>query len=353
MARQGTLTKVITLPDGSRKWLYAKTEEELNRKYIEAMGMVIRGVKIQDKTTFGEYALMWYKTFKEPFIRTKTKESVLNVLNNHLLPHLSGYLMRDITPVHIQFVFNQMLNLSESLCSKTKSVLTEIFELALDNGVIHRSPVTKSLKVKGKKAEAKDALTPEDAQQLLQALREANGQGAANCLLFCLMALKTGLRRGELCGLMWSDIDFDREELTVTHNCVWPNNTGLEITTNLKTKAAHRTVPIPREAMQALRSAKVGSNSLFVFHRRDGQALTQSAFRKLWEHTKKSQLTAGLTPHILRHTYCTCLFEAGLDLKEIQYLMGHSKPDVTLEIYTHYCKQSRFEDTADRVRAAL
>ncbi len=73
----------------------------------------------------------------------------------------------------------------------------------------------------------------------------------------------------------------------------------------------------------------------------------------MWEHTKKAGLDCTLTPHVLRHTYCTRLFEAKLDLKVVQYLMGHSKLDITLEIYTHYCKKSRFEDTASRIREAL
>ena len=60
-----------------------------------------------------------------------------------------------------------------------------------------------------------------------------------------------------------------------------------------------------------------------------------------------------LTPHILRHTYCTRLFEYGFDVKEIQYLMGHSTPEMTLKVYTHYSKKQRFTDTASRLRSAL
>lgn len=353
MARKGTLTKVITLPGGGRKWLYAKTEEELNKKYYEAMGQLARGVQLLDQTTFGEYAQMWYKTFKEPFIRTKTKEMILNVLNTHLLPYISGYRMKDITPMHIQMVFNHLTNHSVSLNNKVKMVLNNIFTLALENGIVSRSPVVSSLKIGGVKPKVKEALSPEDVTELLETLSDDPCAGAQNCYLFCLLALKTGLRLGEMCGLMWTDIDFEKEELTVNHNCQWPKNTDVVVTDALKTENANRTIPIPKAAMMALRREKAKTNSFFVFHRRDGQVLTQSAFSKMWAHTNKAAIEASLTPHVLRHTYCTRLFEAGLDIKEIQYLMGHSKPDLTLEIYTHYCKKSRFEDTASRIRAAL
>ena len=83
--------------------------------------------------------------------------------------------------------------------------------------------------------------------------------------------------------------------------------------------------------------------------------MTQSSFRKMWEHTNKVKphIDSALTPHILRHTYCTRLFEAGFDIKEIQYLMGHSTPDMTMKIYTHYSKRSRFSETAAHIREAL
>ena len=64
-------------------------------------------------------------------------------------------------------------------------------------------------------------------------------------------------------------------------------------------------------------------------------------------------LGVQLTPHILRHTYCTRLFECGFDVKEIQYLMGHSTPEMTLKVYTHYSKKQRFTDTASRLRSSL
>ena len=353
MPRKGTLYKVITLSDGSRKWIYAKTEEELRRKLLDYQVQLGMGIDLANKDTFGEYAEMWYRTYKAPFVRDNTKQSILNALNNHILPLLSGYKMRDIQPIHIQCVFNALVDSSASLNQKVKAVLGAIFDTAVADNVIQRSPMVKTIRIGGVEAKKKDALTTEESEALLSALSGSSNQGVKNCRLFCLLALKTGLRRGELCALMWNDIDFENAELTVRKNCTWANNTGVEISDNLKTPAARRTVPIPSAALQALKAERMESNSLYVFHRRDGQPLTQSAFRKMWEHTRKAKLDADITPHILRHTYCTRLFEVGLDIKEIQYLMGHADPEMTLRIYTHYSQKERFVETSARIKAAL
>lgn len=353
MARKGLLSKTITLSDGSRKWIYGKTEEELRRKLLDYQVQLGMGIDLTNQDTFGEYAQMWYKTYKEPYLRDNSKEVILNALNTHILPYLSGYKMRDITPMHIQLIFNRMVDYSQSLTQKVKTVLSAIFNTAQGDGVILRSPMVKTLKIGGIKTKEKEALSKEEADSLLSSLSSDKSEGEKNCKLFCLLALKTGLRRGELCGLMWSDIDFENAELTITHNCTWPNNTGVEISDNLKTPCARRTVPLTNDALKALRAERSVSNSLFVFHRRDGQPLTQSSFRKMWEHTKKAAIDADLTPHVLRHSYCTRLFELGFDVKEIQYLMGHSTPEMTLRVYTHYSKKTRYSDTASRIRMAL
>lgn len=351
MARKGTLTKAINLPDGTRKWVYAKTKEELQQKLLDYQVQINIGIDLTNHDTFGEYALRWYRIYKEPNVSDNSKTSILNVLNTHLLPYLSGYRIKDITPMHIQQIFNRIAKKSQSLNEKVRTYLNEILDTAVANRLIALSPLTKSINIKGKAAKEKEALTEEEVQAILQRLKDEPSIGAQAAYLFCLIGFKTGLRRGELCGLMWSDFDFDAGEITVQRSCVWPGNAQPKLSEDMKTAAAHRVVPIPHSAMPALRQAASNADSLYVFHGEDGRPLSYSALRNIWNHTKKSGIE--FTPHQMRHTYCTRLVEKGLEIKEVQYLMGHSKPEMTLRIYTHYTKRSRYNDTAARVRAAL
>ena len=95
--------------------------------------------------------------------------------------------------------------------------------------------------------------------------------------------------------------------------------------------------------------------------------LTNSSFKNLWKLVtrrcgpvvpEKGRCSFVLTdekvtPHVLRHTYATRCFEAGMDIKEVQHLLGHADPTVTLKIYTHYCEQSRQEATFSSARTAM
>lgn len=125
------------------------------------------------------------------------------------------------------------------------------------------------------------------------------------------------------------------------------------VSTELKTKAGKRDVPLTEELEAWLKEQKRTAASDYIFVMKDGKLLTTSAFHKLFAWIDKALPERHITAHILRHTYITRLFEAGLDLKEIQYLAGHSSVEMTLRVYAHYDRLSRDLSTAEKVRAAL
>ena len=81
--------------------------------------------------------------------------------------------------------------------------------------------------------------------------------------------------------------------------------------------------------------------------------MTLSSFRSMWKLIERELPEHHITAHLLRHTYITRLFEAGLDVKEIQYLAGHSTMDMTLSVYTHYDRKNREQQTAEKIRRAF
>ena len=136
---------------------------------------------------------------------------------------------------------------------------------------------------------------------------------------------------------------------------------------DLKTSSSKRDVPIPLDLLAALRREKEHTSSLFVFHRESGEHFDYSSFKNLCKLVSRRcgpvqpekircdfvMTEAPVTPHVLRHTYATRCLEAGMDIKEVQYLMGHADPTITLKIYTHYCSQSRQETTFSNARAVM
>ena len=339
-------TKAIQLPDGTRKYLRGKTQEELDEKVLKAQILVNSGVDICSEETFGHFAQMWYDIYKKPYLRESSLNMIKYVLNQHILPFIGGYRLRDISPMQIQAIMASVSDKSNSLQSKILVLLRNIFRAAQDNGLIAKSPVSTMLKPAGKKTQEKVALTPQESRLLLERVTNPRAK------TFLLIALHTGMRRGEILGLHWEDIDFSNKLIHVQHNAVLTETTTT-VSENLKTAAGVRTIPLTEELEAWLLARKNNSHSQYVIAMENHKPLTKSSYKSMWKLIERQLPEAHVTAHILRHTYITRLFEAGLDIKEVQYLAGHSTVDMTLRVYTHYDRRSREAQTAEKVRNAL
>lgn len=340
------LTKAVQMPDGSRKFFRAKTQAELDAKVMKAQILVNAGVDICSEETFAHFSQMWYDLYKKPYLRKNSLNSIKYVLNQHILPYIGGCRLRDITPMQIQSIMAGLSGKSNSLQSKVLVSLRSIFNAVHENGLIACSPVSSMLKPTGKTTQEKETLTAKESQILLEKVQNTRAR------TFLLTALHTGMRRGEILGLQWKDIDFQEKIIHVQHNAVVSEN-ETTVSEGLKTKAAKRNLPLSEELDAWLSERKKTSHSQYVIAMENHKPLTKSSYRSMWWLIERELPDTHITAHILRHTYITRLFEAGLDIKEIQYLAGHSTMDMTLKVYTHYDRRSREAQTAEKVRDAL
>lgn len=288
---------------------------------------------------------------------------ITNTLTRYIIPVLGNMQVVDVKPIHIQQLMSSVKDYSKSTQKKVLQYTRAIFEVAVENGMIPRTPVSKSIKAGGADPCEKVPLTEAQSAALLKAVEGTR----AHLLVSVLLA--SGIRIGEALGLMWSDIDFKEGTITVNRSIVYPEENRLgEINTELKTENAHRTIPVPWSVIDELRRDQATSGSLWVFHKQDGSHHSYDSYRNRWalidrrtiEKRKDNQrelvartLDFKVHPQLLRHTRITRWFEQGLDIKEVQYLAGHATVDITLEIYTHYMNKERRKQTADKIRAAM
>lgn len=266
--------KTLQLPNGERKEVYAKTQEELDDKVMEVRILTHSGVDVCSEETFGHFAQMWYDVYKKPYLRDKSQEMVKYILNQHILPVIGGYRLQDITPMQIQAIMSGLVGKSNSLQSKVLINLRSIFKAAQENGLIVRSPVSSMLKPGGKKTQEKTALTPQECEKLIERVRNPRAK------TFLLIALNTGMRRGEILALKWDDVDFEKKLIHVRRNAVLMRG-GTKLSDELKTKAGRRDIPLTETLEAHLLVEKNRTHSQYILAMQNHQPMTDSSYKSM------------------------------------------------------------------------
>lgn len=358
MAKTKKLVRVtLALPDGRRKYFSGATRKEAERKRDEAKIQLGCGIDIGNQMTFKEFSDLWMSNYESRCdIHPKTVECAKNIMNKHVIPALGNMKLQDIKPMHIDLMLRKMAGFSKSTQRKALIYAGAVFNKAIENDIIAKSP-TFNKKPIAKEPEQVHALTDEQCQTLLKAVKDTRVYPFIVVLLFC------GLRKGEALGLMWKDVDFEKKLLHVDRAITYTDahKEGI-INTDMKSAAAHRIIPMSPEVISVLEKEKKHSKSVYVFSMHDGRYLSESSFDRMWDlvryRTKgneKSQLPKLIDfhvhPHMLRHTCCTRWIASGMNPKEVQYLMGHSTIDMTMSVYAEYQTAQHLESTATKINS--
>ena len=304
------------------------------------------------KPTFKEVADLWLESY-ETTVKPTTYQNTRKYLNILIKDYFSDIRIESISVSMMQQI---VLKLSKryTAYSLYLSVVNRVFKFAMSLGIVQANPVDRIIRPKQQPPKSeKIALTKEELNQFLTLAKEH-----ARPVLYAAWhtLAYTGLRKGELLGLEWSDIDLDNKVISVQHNLVMVN--GKYRIQSPKTRKSIRKITIDDITASVLKSWKLEQKKLFfkngvknsniVFSGSSGEYLDKSHFRvSLKKFLKRYDLPA-ITVHGLRHTHASLLFEAGVEPKTISDRLGHANIQTTLDMYTHLNDNQR-SDVADRL----
>lgn len=252
--------------------------------------------------------------------------------NDHLLPFFGSMQIDQITPDDIQSYFNSIINLSKSYSVQSRAVLSGIFNRAERMNYIKSNPMRfeydRSTKVK-----EKVVLQDDD---LLSVISQMDKLKDSDYLYVCFLCF-TALRRGEILGLKWEDIDFDNQTIAVRRNVIFPDGTNDPIVKTPKDDS-FGVIHLHSELLKRIIPYKNMSKGYIIRGSQRGfkAPISRSSFTKMWNRIKKTVDLKGATSHSFRATYASmmnahCLH---IDPKAIQGALRHKTPDLAIRVYT-------------------
>lgn len=333
--KDGKYTGRFVDKNGKRRQIYGERLQDVKKRLSEMRyedqhsGLCACGDMTVD--AWFEY---WIKEIKGG-LRTNSLKILNDRYRINIKPYIGGMLLKDVTPLHCQNILNQSAGTyRQATIDKIKATMRQMFGDAEEYEIIQRSPVKKSVLAKSEiNTDERDAMTIEEQTAFLNA-----AVGKAHYELFSL-ALQTGMRVGELLGLKWDDIDFDRRVISV-------KRTLLEDGTCNPPKSSDgvRDIPLTQEAIKSLIEQKKKMERLpvisiscvgYVFLTKNGTHINHADLcRAIYRRCDRAGIKR-ISMHILRHTFATRCIEAGMKPKILQKILGHSKIEITMNLYVH------------------
>lgn len=276
--------------------------------------------------SFEAWADKWLWEYKEPFVRANTFEYTYRAtLENYLIPYFKKFKLKDITNTMVQEFFNKHKKCSFSALSKMRITLSQLFDTAIANQIVSYNPCTIAKISSTKKTKQKDTYTEEEVEAIVN-LSYIHRFG-----IFIHILIRMGLRVSELCGLKWEDINLEKGTMAIKRACTDLN--GMAVIDAPKSDKSVRVLPMPQDLINALKECK---GKGYVVTSVNGKLITPRTFTAKRYNVFFSELgIKRLSPHEMRHTVGTLLYEKCHDIYAVKAFLGHSDITVTSNIYVH------------------
>ena len=330
------------------KNVLGKTQAECKAKLSAAMEAT-RGIDVSraDEYTVATWLRSWYEIYAKPNIRISTANRYQLMVEQYTIPRIGSIKLTKLTSRDLQKLYKDLMEngridrksghgnpgLSSTTVRSLHLMLHSALERAVKERLILRNPTEDCIAPKAQKIEMQ-ILPPEHIKDYLEA---ADRRGL---LPMFYLELVSGLRKGELVALQWSDLDEANCTISVSKQASWDTEHQL-ILSRPKTGNSIREVSIPQDAVELLKQehAKHPSNSWMFPSGRTGEMYHPDSVVTLHKRILKDAGLEHIRFHDLRHTFATLALQNGVDVKTVSSMLGHYDAGFTLRTYTHVTRQ--------------
>ncbi len=299
----------------------------------------------KSRITFDDWYGEWITTYKQNTVKQGTIDSYNKHYSAYMKKSIGKMKLADIRAEHLQKLLNQMSRegYADDTITLTYCVLSGIFKQAYKNELIEKNPVSLITKPRGKAKKEKVVFTREQQKLYMQ-----YAENSYLCNLFQL-ALCTGMRNGELRGLLWSDVDFKNRIIHIRHNLVSTSKEGFQVDTP-KTRTSARDIPMTGRVYDILKRQEreyEENKKEFVFHVANGpvssKRITHEIHAMLQNMEEDGIAFPYFTLHSTRHTFATRCIEYGMNPQVLKTILGHATLSMTMDLYSHVLPDTKAE----------
>lgn len=319
-----------------------KTKKEAQEYLVNAINEVNQGTYLQpSKEEFSIFIDRWFNTYYKRNVAETTADISWCLIKGHLIPYFNKQVISSITTYQLDCFYNEKLE--EGYSAKTirelHSLLRRAFEQAIKWSLLKFNPAINATPPKEKTKE-RHTWSKNDIKKFIDTAKLSEEA------TIYIIAIFTGMRRGEILGLKWQDIDFDLKKIYVTRSLAFISEKGLFLK-DVKTSKSRRQISLSPYIIDVFKQHQVIQNNFkeklgedyldkgLVFTSINGNFKDpRNLLREFSRLTKKAGLIK-ISFHDLRHTHATLLLKNGENPKVVSERLGHSRVGITLDLYSH------------------